>query len=237
MPPLSRIPRANVPDAVARQLDAWIRAELNPGDHLPPERELVAQFGVSRASIRGAIHKLQLDGLIETRHGLGSIVAQPVLHLAAVPIAANLKHRDTTISDLMDFRRIIEPPLAARAAVRATEAERHTLAEIVGRQADRMKRGLPTIEEDTQFHSTLARAARNSVVLKILDTLMNLLLVTRQEQFQSRARARSSLLGHQEILAAILASDPAAAEAAMARHLQQVEAIIDPPQATQKAHS
>ncbi|MBI4890392.1 MAG: FadR family transcriptional regulator [Acidobacteria bacterium] len=244
MAALERIPRPKIFEEVAGRLDAWIRAELRPGDRLPPERELVSRFGVSRSSIRDAIHKLQLEGLIETHHGLGSVVAEPVNHLAAVPIASTLKHAGTSIADLMDFRRIIEPPLAARAALRATPAQRAALAEIVAGQASRTKRGLSTVDEDTRFHSAIARAANNPVVLKLLDTLMGLLLVTRQEQFQSRARARGSLQGHLQILAAIQASDSAAAEAAMARHLHQVEAIIDPahstppaPQAVKKAHS
>ena len=228
MTAIEKIPRLKVFEEVADRLQTWIREELSPGDRLPAERDLVARFGVSRGSIRDAIRRLQQDGLVETRHGLGSVVAEPVQHLAAAPLATMLKGRGTAVSELMDFRLIMEPPLAARAAVRATEADLASLREIVKRQEAKVEQGLPAVEEDTQFHYVIARAARNSVVLKLLDTMMNLLFVTREEQFQSAGRSRRSLDGHRAILDALQTRNAAAAATAMQLHLEQVEAIIGP---------
>jgi GntR family transcriptional repressor for pyruvate dehydrogenase complex len=212
-------------------VQTWVREELSPGDRLPPERELVERFGVSRGSIRDALRRLQQDGLVETRHGLGSIVAAPVQHLAATPLASTLKDRDCGVADLMDFRRILEPPLAFRAALRATAADRVVMREILVRQAAKVQQGQPAVEEDMQFHHAIARATKNAVVLKLLDTLMNLLFVTREETFQSEVRSRRSLAGHRAILKAIEAGTGVAAAAAMQQHLDQVEALIqtDPP--------
>ncbi len=229
---IDKIPRHKVFEEVADRLQAWIRDELGPGDRLPPERELVARFGVSRSSIRDAIRRLQQDGFVETRHGLGTVVTEPVQHLAAAPLASALKDRDAVVAELMDFRRIIEPPLAARAADRASAEDIADLREILERQEGKLRQGVPAVEEDTQFHYVIARSARNAVVLKLLDTLMKLLFVTREEQFQSAARSSRSLAGHRTILDAIEAGDAAAAAEAMQLHLEQVEAAISPDNAS-----
>jgi GntR family transcriptional regulator, transcriptional repressor for pyruvate dehydrogenase complex len=226
MTQIEKIRRLKVFEEVAVRLQAWIRDELVPGDRLPTERELVDRFGVGRSSIRDAIRLLQQDGLVETRHGLGTVVAEPVQHLAAAPLASALKGCDFAVAELMDFRRILEPSLAAQAAVRATATDCAVLREILNRQEAKVRQKLPTVEEDTQFHYALACAVKNSVVLKLLDTLMNLLFVTREELFQSETRSRRSLAGHRAIFKAIEDGDAAEANAAMQLHLDRVEALI-----------
>jgi GntR family transcriptional regulator, transcriptional repressor for pyruvate dehydrogenase complex len=226
MPNIEKISRLKVYEEVADRLQAWIRDELAPGDRLPPERELVDRFGVGRSSIRDALRLLQQDGLVETRHGLGTVVAGPVQHLAATPLASTLKGSNFAISELMDFRRILEPSLAAYAATRATAADHVVLREILNRQKAKVRQGLPAVEEDTQFHYALARSTKNLVVLKLLDTLLNLLFVTREEIFQSETRSHRSLTGHRAIFKAIENGDATEATASMQRHLDQVEALI-----------
>ncbi|MGB9510990.1 MAG: GntR family transcriptional regulator, partial [Candidatus Acidiferrum sp.] len=71
---LEAIPRNRVYTKVAEQLQAHIVDELKPGDMLPPERELVRMFGVSRSSIRDAIRRLETVGLLEPRQGIGTVV-------------------------------------------------------------------------------------------------------------------------------------------------------------------
>jgi GntR family transcriptional repressor for pyruvate dehydrogenase complex len=230
MPVFDPIRRRKVFEEVAGTLHTWILAELKPGDRLPSERELMAMFGVGRSSVRDALQKLQLEGLLETRHGVGSIVAEPVRRTAIVPLTSVLRGPDAVLGELMDFRRIIEPPLAARAAARASAEELATLDGILRRQAEKVRRNQPAVEEDTQFHYAIALAARNSVVVKILDTLMSLLRVTREQDLQPEERSRKSLQGHRRILAAIQAGDSAGAAAAMELHLDEVEALITPDQ-------
>lgn len=224
--PFEPLRRGKVYEQVAGQLQRWIATELKPGDKLPTERQLVEMFGVSRSSIRDALHKLQLYGLVETRQGIGTVVRQPADRTWPGVLAAVLTKSPAELDELLDFRRILEPALAARAAVHASVEEIAELRQILERQAAKTRAKEPAVEEDAEFHYTIALAANNTVVLSVLDTIMSLLDTTRAEQFQSQERAARSLAGHRAILAAIEQHDAAAAEKAMHAHLQAVEEII-----------
>jgi GntR family transcriptional repressor for pyruvate dehydrogenase complex len=87
-------------------------------------------------------------------------------------------------------------------------------------------RGELGIEEDSAFHYTIALASDNTAVLKVVDVLMDLLRETRERSLQVEGRQEKSLAGHRRILAALKRGDAAAAEAAMRRHLQEMEKIV-----------
>ncbi len=235
IPAIQPIRRGKIPEEVADRLRQWIQNDLKPGDKLPPERELVAMFGVSRSSVRDALHKLQLAGFVETRHGVGTIACDPANYTAVVPLTSVLERRSGLVAELMDVRRIIEPPLAARAALNATPSDIERLEEILDRQAAKVKANQPPIAEDTEFHYSVALAAHNSIVLKLLDTLMTLLQPTRENRFQNPDRMKRSLAGHRKILDAIRHSDASAAEAAMRRHIDEVEDLIQSRSATKRS--
>src|SRR5271166_4061764 len=165
------IPRNKVYQEVARQLERHITGELNPGDLLPPERRLVQMLGVSRGSVRDAIRSLELMGLLEPRQGIGTVVCDPGA-TPAHPLANALIAKRKMIAELLDVRKIIEPPLAARAALHASPDEIAEMENILKRQAEKVRRGDPGIEEDAEFHYSIALASDNSVVLKIVDVLM-----------------------------------------------------------------
>ena len=89
-----------------------------------------------------------------------------------------------------------------------------------------MDRGELAIEEDTEFHNAIAHAAKNEVVLNVLDAFMDLLKESREQTLQVEGRLQKSLEGHRQILHAIERRDPAAAEAAMRRHIEKIEGIV-----------
>jgi GntR family transcriptional regulator, transcriptional repressor for pyruvate dehydrogenase complex len=218
--------RTKVYQEVASRLRQWIATRLKPGDSLPPERQLAEMLGVGRSSVRDALHELQLCGIVETRQGIGTIVRDPRKDAPGASLAATLTRQRQHLGELLDFRKILEPPLAARAAQRASAREVTAMQRIVARQAQRVGRGEAAIEEDCAFHECLARSAHNEVVMRVLDTIMDLLRPTREIGFQVEGRPAKSLAGHREILEAVAQRDAAAAEQAMRRHLEQVEAII-----------
>ncbi len=121
---------------------------------------------------------------------------------------------------------MLEPALAARAAVHASDAQIASLEAILRRQRAKALRGETTIEEDSEFHYAIALAAQNSVVLKMLDVLMDLLKETRARSLQVEGRLERSLAGHRRVLEAIKRRDPAAAERAVRQHLEVIEAIV-----------
>ncbi len=219
--------RTRIYEDVARQIQALIAdGALAAGDMLPPERELAERFAVSRGSVRDAIRVLELVGLVVPRQGEGTVVADVSADAVVAPLANALLRKRELIVELIDVRKMIEPPLAARAAANASPEEIARLEEIYGRQREKTLRGEPTVEEDGEFHWAVAAAAGNGVVRKVLDVLMDLLRETRARTLQTAGRPAKSLAGHRRVLEAIRRGDGAAAEQAMRRHLREIEGIV-----------
>jgi GntR family transcriptional regulator, transcriptional repressor for pyruvate dehydrogenase complex len=218
--------RNRVYEEVAKQIERLILKKLQPGDKLPSERDLAEMLRVSRGSIRDAIRSLELLGLVEARQGTGTIVRETSSNSLANPFANALKRRKELVSELIDFRKMLEPPLAARAATHASAEELLEMEDILRRQEERQRQGDAAVAEDAEFHYSVALASDNSVVLKVIDILMDVLRDTRARSLQVEGRPQKSLSGHRRILAAIKRHDAEAAKAAMRRHLEDVEEIV-----------
>lgn len=218
--------RNKVYEDVARQIERLILKKLRPGDKLPSERELAELLSVSRSSIRDAIRSLELMGMVEPRQGAGTIVCEITSNSLANPLANALKRKEELMGELLDFRKILEPPLAARAATHASADEISEMESILKRQKEKLQVGESTIPEDSEFHYAVAMASGNSVVLKVLDILMDLLRDTRERSLQVEGRPQKSLAAHVRILEAIKRHDAEAAKAAMRRHVEDVEEIV-----------
>ncbi len=214
-------------EGVAQQIQRLIvDGRLKPGDLLPPERELAERFGVSRSSVRDAIRTLELVGLVVPRQGEGTVVADVSPEAVVTPIASILMRKRELIGELLDIRKMIEPPLAGRAALRASAEDIARLEDLLRRQREKMDRGEPAVEEDAEFHYQIALAAKNSVVRRVMDVLMKLLHDTRARSLQTHGRPERSLAGHKRILDAIKRRDAAGAERAVRRHVEEIETIV-----------
>lgn len=225
--PFRAVRRTRVYEDVARQIQRLIvDGVLKPGDMLPPERELAERLAVSRGSVRDAIRTLEFIGLVVPRQGEGTLVAEVSPEALVAPIASVLVRKRELIGELLDVRNMIEPALAARAALNASPEEVARLEDILRRQREKMLRGESTVEEDSEFHYAIAVSARNSVVRKVLDVLMDLLRETRARSLQVEGRLQKSFAGHRRVLDAIKRRDPDGAERAVRQHLQEIETIV-----------
>ena len=218
--------RNKVYEGVAKQIERLILKKLRPGDKLPSERELAEVLAVSRSSIRDAIRSLELMGMVEPRQGAGTIVREISCDSLVNPLANARKRKEELIGELLDFRMMLEPPLAARAATRVSSDEVSEMEEILERQEKKLRGGESTIGEDSEFHYAVALASGNSVVLKVLDTLMDLLRDSRERSLQVEGRQQKSVAGHRRILDALKRHDSEAAKVAMRRHIEDVEEIV-----------
>jgi len=225
-PDFETVRRDKVYEGVAEQIERLILKKLQPGDKLPSERELAERLRVSRSSIRDAIRSLELMGMVEPRQGAGTIVREISSDSFVNPLANAWKRKGELIAELLDFRMMLEPPLAARAATRGSADEISEMEQILERQEEKLRRGESTIVEDSEFHYAVALASGNSVVRKVLNTLMHLLRDSRERSLQVEGRPQKSLAGHRRILAAINRHDPEAASVAMRRHIEDVEKIV-----------
>lgn len=221
------VKKTKVYEKVAQQIQGLIRdGLLKPGDRLPPERELAETFQVSRSSLRDAIRVLEVMGLVVPRQGEGTVVKDLTADSLVHPLANILAHKRELVGELLDLRRILEPPLAARAAAHATDEELENLEAILKRQKEKVERGELAMEEDSEFHYAIARAARNSVILKVVDVFMDLLKGSRERSLQVEGRLQKSFAGHRRILNAIKRRDAHGAEIAMRRHIEEIEGMV-----------
>jgi GntR family transcriptional repressor for pyruvate dehydrogenase complex len=219
--------KTKVYEKISHQIQRLIRdGLLKPGDKLPPERELAEMFQVSRSSLRDAIRALELMGLVEPRQGEGTVVLAPSSESLINPLAAALLHKRELVSELLEFREMIEPALARRAAAYASPGDLDNLEDILRRQREKVDRGELAIEEDSEFHYAIAHAAKNSVVLRVLDAFMDLLRESREQSLQVEGRLQKSLEGHRRIFQAIRRRDSSTAETAMRQHLEEIEGIV-----------
>lgn len=216
------IRQVKIADQVAGELQIWFRSgELLPGMRLPPERELAAQFGVSRTSLRDALRRLELLGYLDARQGDGTYVRVPDGDALSQPFRDLVNTLPHNAADLLEFRMLIEPEVAALAATRLTGEGRAVLLDSLERQ-----RALPDQcpdlgREDTLFHDALACLAGNTVVLRVLETLRDLLHDVRTVSLPA-AGARRTVSEHERIIQAVLAQDRDGARQAMREHLEDV---------------
>ncbi|HEY6100194.1 MAG TPA: FadR/GntR family transcriptional regulator [Anaeromyxobacter sp.] len=224
---IEAIRRPRLYEEVAKQLREMIGdGRFRPGDRLPPERELVRRFQVSRGSVRDAIRTLEVMGLVRSRQGEGTKVQELTADSLIPPLSAALVPKRELIAELLEIRKIVEPAFAARAAAHATPQEVSGMQVVIRRQREKTRRRESTIEEDSEFHYLVAMASGNSVVNKVVDVLMDLMRESRARSLQVDGRLERSLEGHTRILRAIERRSPKAAELAMRRHLGDIEGLL-----------
>lgn len=212
--------RGSVSTEISAYLEKLIAVgELQPGDRLPSERELAARLGVSRASLREAMHELEAKHLVERRPGRGTTV----LHApeSVQTLYSRLSDAEHHLRDVVELRATIEPRLAELAAERATAANllqleemlRHPVAEVAPEDSLRL---------DLEFHMLIAAAAQNPLMSAINTLACSWTSSTRVLSHATRYAREVSYLGHRAILSAIAAGNPAEARDAMARHIADV---------------
>ncbi|MCI5078475.1 FadR/GntR family transcriptional regulator [Oricola sp.] len=226
----SPIDHVRTADEVCAQIETLVlEGVLRVGDKLPGERELARQFDVSRPVLREAIKDLESRGLVVTRHGGGTFVADVIGDVFS-PIMLELiaKHPKAT-RDYLEYRRDVEGIAAAYAAERATDDDKALLTDIMTRM--KAAHGEESVKAETEidieFHNAVCEAAHNILLLHALRSCYRLL---QNGVFFSRALvyglpgAREALLNqHRAIYDAIMAGDPAGAKRAAEAHMEFVE--------------
>lgn len=224
------IRKSRLSQKIVLQICDLIRnGQVLPGNRLPSERELADKLQVSRASLREALSALEISGLIETRHGGGTYVRDFYEFGVTSPLALVLSASSEIVGDLWEVRMIFEPAVAARAAVRATAAEIETLHDILLQHSeylDRIDGSDLLVNLDRSFHTTIARASRNQVSVRVLQLTNELLAESRRNFVSTPERRKQTYIRHTEILSAIENRKPRLARDAMLAHLEEIERAL-----------
>lgn len=151
---------------------------LAPGGRLPVEKELAAELGVSRGSLREGIRALAILGVVETRQGDGTYVTSldPAVLMASLAFLADLQTPDNS-RHLLHVRRILEAESAALAAVRISDEQINELELLLDRfdGASGEDGGTDVeafIDADSAFHAAIARASGNPALAALIESLV-----------------------------------------------------------------
>jgi GntR family transcriptional repressor for pyruvate dehydrogenase complex len=220
---LPRLTRTRLYEQVAEQISAWIQANgLAPGDRLPPERELAQRLGVSRATLSQALVALEVIGVVQVRHGDGTILAE-----APGPrrIVEAIRAHALRLPEIIDTRDALETKIAALAASRRTADDLARIDDAIVEMARDVEAGGRGVEGDERFHGAVTAAAHSLLLARLMDEIRDLIRETRIESLSQPGRPADSLSGHRAIADAIRSGDPDAAAAAMHAHVVMVSDV------------
>jgi DNA-binding FadR family transcriptional regulator len=216
------IQRKKLSDVVFEQLLSLIEEEnLQPGDQMPAERELMETFGVGRPVVREAMQRLAGMGMITIQHGERAKVGQVDMHsmIGQIDLAARhlLSSSASNVDHLRQARTFFETGLVKIAAQKALPADITRLEAIVANM-HKFQDSPDFITIDMEFHGEIARISGNPIYSAISRAILEWMADYRQEMLRAKAR-ELTIAEHEEILKFIKQGDASGAERAMHDHL------------------
>jgi len=211
-------------DKIIKQIrDLIISGQLKAGDKLPSERKLAEHLGVGRTQVREAIAKLDFYGILKTMPQSGTVVAGIGMIALEGLITDVLKLEESDFYDLVETRVLLEIQATRTAAIRRTTNDIINLKNALEAYENKVREGVPAVEEDLLFHLQIAEAGRNSVLKSLMliitpDILKNF---TKLEVCKD-GRFYRSLEEHNIILEHIVNRESDLAAQAMKDHLKDV---------------
>ncbi|WP_335980837.1 FadR/GntR family transcriptional regulator [Streptomyces sp. CA2R106] len=217
--------RGRQPSVQDRITDLIVELDLDPGDALPPEPELMRALGVSRNSVREALKGLQALGIVDVRHGYGTYVGTAQL-LSMAPgllfharLAVRREHPGA-LRDIVEVRALLESGLIRRSAVELSGADLDRLqAELDALAADG---AAARADHDRRFHELLYEPLGNALALQLIALFWGVYRQLEGEVGKARTDHEQVVRQHRTVLAALRSRDADAAAAAIAEHFADV---------------
>lgn len=213
---LRPITKISLYDQIVDQIKQLILSEsIKPGERLPSERDLAVQLSANRHSVREALRVLSAGGILEIRPGSGTYVSRSADVRLSKSVFETIVEKDFRFS-VLEARKVLEPGIAALAALRATNQDLAAISEHVVTMEEQVREGVDYAAADLGFHLALVNATQNLVLIKMVNALENLMIVLPPTKEQAAA-------SHRSIYAAIKDRDSAGAYKAMEGHLEDLE--------------
>jgi len=216
----------NISNEVMEQIKAHIiSGEWSPGSKIPGEIELTKLFGVSRVSVRNAIQQLVGMGVLCIRRGDGTYVTEMLPQQYFNSLLPMLMIESPELSELLEFRAIIEIESARLAASRADEQDITRMQEILKKMQEKSGDYKEFSQEDLNFHTAIALATHNRVLVKV-NAVLHDMLQSAMDEVINIMGFQGGLHYHDQLLNTIKNRDEAASMKVMREHIDRTIKLI-----------
>ena len=224
--PLKPIKPKKISDQVFDQIRELIfRGSLKPGEKMMSERELAEAMQVSRSTIRDAIQRLVVMGIVVHKQGQGTFV-KAITPLEETPLAKIMQAQDASIEDLLEVRMGLECNAAALAAQRADESDINAMENSINEMKREIASGRLGTTADTSFHMAIAYAAKNPLQILIMRNFYDYLFHGIRENlanlYEIQENIEKVMQQHLNIIEAIKSRNAYKAYSAMKAHIEFV---------------
>lgn len=217
---LSPVKNTKIYEIVMEQIkDIVKKGEVKSGEKLPSERELGEKLEVSRASIREALKSLQILGLIESKHGEGNFINKNFENSLLEPLSIVFLLLGSKSEDVLELRKIIEPQIAALAAINITNEQLTELKEIMNELNSTMDAEI-SASLDKKFHYKIAQASGNNLISTIMFSISSLIEKYIENSKVHTLNKELVKIQHKEIWVALEAKAGEVAAMAVRKHLE-----------------
>lgn len=227
---LEPVKKIRLYESIVKQIQNLINeGELQPGQKLPPERELATELNVSRTSIREALRALEMMGYLESKVGVGggTYIKEITLDNIISPFSKMLLKNDDFIIELLEVRLFLEIESARLAALRRTDEDIENMQKGIAQMEDEIQRGDSGLNGDNAFHRAISEAADNRVLQQFVYMCGDLLEVEREEHLLTQEdEPQRALSVHKKILEAIKNKDEEKAQKLMRNHILNISKLI-----------
>ena len=218
------------PPVQDRIVDLIVELDLDPGEALPAEPELMRTLGVSRNSVREALKGLQALGIVDIRHGYGTYVGTAQLRSLAPGLLfhsrlAVRRANPGALRDIVEVRALLESGLIRRSALELAPGDIDRLREeldALAADGDAGRAG-----HDRRFHELLYEPLGNVLVLQLIALFWDVYRQLEGDLGKPRTDHEQVVRQHRHVLEALRSHDPDAAAATIAEHFADVTARID----------
>jgi len=207
--------------------NAIFEGRLKPGDKLPPEREMIEKFRVSKATLREALRSLEVLGFLEIRKGVsgGAFVTEVDMTKARDSFTNFLLFKNLSLKDLSEVRLLLEPYIAEKATLAITQEDLDRLEKLIRESEHAIKNGIAfeSRKDEIEFHRIIASITGNPILMFILDFVENLLIDTKEILKPGKEFSWKVLRAHKRIYNGLLERNLKKVHEEVVKHIREVE--------------
>lgn len=222
-----QLKKDSLSDRVMQQLrKVIIERKLVPGDRLPSEQELADHFQVGRHTVREALKKMEVMGMIRSQVGQGNFITQiniePILDLMIDQLILSPCEN----SQLLELRYALEIKTSYLSAIRRSENDLQDLQQILNRMENVSNDLDQLVTQAIQFHIAIAKAAHNELFTMLLGTVLTLFSAKEKELLSDQNRASQMFAIHSTIYNTVKNGDSLEAQRQMQQYMEVISQAI-----------